>query len=116
MIRVDHLMGCVRSRRWPHDEACHLFVELPETNLEALHKFARAIGLKRAWFQSKPGSMPHYDLTPGKRAAAVRSGAVETDRNKTVEILRAWRKITSPDPLGDLFTRLGANVIDCTPP
>lgn len=115
MIRVDHLMGCVRSRHWPFDEACHLFVEPGEENLEALHKFAKAIGLKRDWFQSKRGSMPHYDLTPNKRAAAVRSGAIETDRNKTVEILRAWRKITTPDPLGDLFTRIGHNVIDCTP-
>lgn len=115
MIRVDHMMSCLRSRRWPFDEACHLFADPGPDSLDMLHEFAGAIGLKRAWFQSKPGSMPHYDLTAGKRAAAVRAGAIETDREKTVEILRAWRKLTKPDPLGDLFSAMGANVIDCTP-
>ena len=37
---------------------------------------ARKIGMKRAWFQAKPG-FPHYDLVPTRRAAAIRAGAIE---------------------------------------
>jgi len=40
-----------------------------------LHLMAVKIGLKRAWFQSHP-TLPHYDLTPSKRALAVRYGAI----------------------------------------
>lgn len=51
---------------------CHLWADTPEE----LHALARRIGLKRAWFQDRPG-FPHYDLTPGRRALALRAGAVE---------------------------------------
>ena len=82
-IIVDELQG------WPQKaksggryfgsgkQSCHLMVEPDErgqVDLEALHAFARRIGLRREWFQ--PLSWPHYDLTPQKRAEAVRLGAV----------------------------------------
>ena len=51
---------------------CHMWSE----DLDALHAMAAKIGLKREWFQDK-GRFPHYDLTPNKRAAAVRAGARE---------------------------------------
>lgn len=41
-----------------------------------LHAFAARIGLKRTWFQDKP-SGAHYDVTGGRRHAAIRAGAVE---------------------------------------
>lgn len=52
---------------------CHMTTD---GDLEELHRFAARIGLKRAWFQDH-ASLPHYDLTPAKRALAVRLGAVE---------------------------------------
>lgn len=51
---------------------CHLWCD--EGDEELLHKIAMQIGLKREWFQDKPG-FPHYDLVPTKRAAALRAGA-----------------------------------------
>lgn len=45
-------------------------------NEEELHRVARAAGMKRVWFQPKPG-FPHYDLVPSRRAAAIEAGAVE---------------------------------------
>jgi hypothetical protein len=52
--------------------SCHM----SSTESEAeLHAFAKQVGLKRSWFQ--PGRHPHYDLTPGRRAAAVKAGAKE---------------------------------------
>lgn len=53
---------------------CHMFAD----SLEELHAMAKAIGMKRAWFQ--PLSFPHYDVALGRRRAAVRLGAVEVDR------------------------------------
>lgn len=88
-------VGERNGHRW-----CHLFCD-PGGELE-LHHFAKALGMKsaldcplhgrapdvpaaqtpkcRCWFQAPPeASKPHYDLTPGRRAAAVRAGAVELD-------------------------------------
>jgi len=56
----------------------------------------RLVWASRCWFQNKPQSTPHYDLTAGKRAEAVRAGAVEIDRKKTVAIIRAWREHRKP--------------------
>jgi hypothetical protein len=57
-------------------------------DIEELHRFAARLGLKRAWFQGQ-GAVPHYDLTAGIRARAVRLGAVEVAR-------RDWRAIFDP--------------------
>ena len=54
------------GNRW-----CHM---VTDGDLEELHAFAELIGLKRAWFQDHP-TLPHYDLTPNKRALAVQCGA-----------------------------------------
>jgi glycine/D-amino acid oxidase-like deaminating enzyme len=58
--------------------------------LDELHDLARRVGLKRAWFQD--GTLQHYDLTPGRRAAAVAAGAVEHTRREAVEKWRELRK------------------------
>lgn len=52
--------------------SCHMTVI---GELDALHAFALKIGLRREWFQAQ-ASWPHYDLTAGKRAQALRHGAV----------------------------------------
>jgi Protein of unknown function (DUF4031) len=54
-------------------ESCHLTID--GQDLKPLHAFAASIGLKREWFQPHPLA-PHYDLTPRRREAALRAGAV----------------------------------------
>ena len=64
-------------RQWPtkihHFKAgsAHLTTDGP---LEELHALAESIGLRREWFQN--GRVPHYDLTPATREAALKAGAV----------------------------------------
>lgn len=89
-IYIDPLMTCLRSAAWKWSKSCHMFVA-PETDLEYLHAFAGQIGLKRAWFQNKPGKMRHYDLNESRRRIAVTNGAVPLDRRDAVKIIRAWR-------------------------
>lgn len=45
---------------------------------DELHAFAERLGLRRAWFQSKPGRPwhDHYDLTREGRRRAIDLGAV----------------------------------------
>lgn len=45
---------------------------------DELHAFAASLGLKRSWFQSKPGrpEYDHYDLTLAKRDRAILLGAI----------------------------------------
>lgn len=88
---MDVLVVTLRTKRWPHDGACHLFIEETDA-LEGLHAFARRIGLKPCWFQDTCGPMPHYDLTAGKRQAAIAAGAVEVNRYRTVQAIRSWRE------------------------
>lgn len=66
------------SGRWSH---------LMADSVDELHTFAASIGLKRSWFQDKPGH-PHYDLRPSKRALAVRLGAVEVSHQELAAIAR----------------------------
>lgn len=65
-----HRAGARHGHRW-----CHMWCDPGEE--EQLHALARKIGMKRYWFQDKPGRLPHYDLVPTKRAAAIKHGAVE---------------------------------------
>src|SRR5882762_4885703 len=59
----------------------HLWCHLAADSLKELHAMAASIGLKRSWFQDKPG-FPHYDLTPGKRLAAICRGSVIMTRKE----------------------------------
>lgn len=59
---------------------CHMWPsEVSAAGEAALHEMAAEIGMKRSWFQETQsagvGRFPHYDLTPGKRAMAIRAGA-----------------------------------------
>ncbi|MCX4605440.1 DUF4031 domain-containing protein [Streptomyces anulatus] len=67
-----------RARGLRHTHWCHLTADT-ETEL---HAFAARLGLKRAWYQRKGPTdyRWHYDVTPNKRALAVRYGAQEVDR------------------------------------
>ncbi len=63
-------------RRWPTRIRCFAqgSAHLTADTLGELHALAARIGLRRAWFQG--GRIPHYDLTPAKREAAIAAGAV----------------------------------------
>ncbi|MCT7316350.1 DUF4031 domain-containing protein [Ralstonia sp. CHL-2022] len=71
---VDNARITWRGRQW-----CHLVAD----SLDELHGFARALGLKRAWFQAQ-ASLPHYDVTIEVRDVALRRGAREADRRTLI--------------------------------
>jgi hypothetical protein len=74
MIYVDHV---------------HLITDGP---IDELHDFAQGIGLKREWFQDKPGH-PHYDITSSRLwAEAVFQGARPVPSKKIVMILQAQQQ------------------------
>lgn len=84
-IMVDEL------RVWPHSwgifrkGSSHLTTDGP---LEELHAFAARIGMKREWFQNHRIA-PHYDLTPRRRAVAIKLGAVEVSMREQLRQRRA---------------------------
>lgn len=61
-----------------HHSWCHMWAD---SDAE-LHAFAKTLGMRRAWHQ-RHRVLSHYDLTPGRRNAAVLNGAVQLD-------LRVW--------------------------
>ena len=61
---------------------CHMWADTHEELLAMVD----AIGVARRWIQHPPhASWVHFDISKGKRAIAVRLGAVETDRYGPVE-------------------------------
>ena len=72
-------------RVWPNAKgifkkgSCHLMANGESSqHMEALHEFAKKIGMKREWFQDHPRH-PHYDLTPSRRDKALKLGAIFVD-------------------------------------
>ena len=61
---------------------CHMIADTEEE----LHEMAAKLGLKRSWFQDK--SIPHYDVSKGKRAKAIKLGAIEVSPQELVKIAR----------------------------
>lgn len=51
--------------------------------LEELHEMAERLGMRREWFQDKPGA-PHYDLIPEAREQAIVFGAIVLTRREWV--------------------------------
>ena len=76
---------------------CHLLSD--QLDPAELHEFAERLGLRRSWFQAgkrlgtneRWPAKDHYDVTEGKRWAAVRAGAVEIDQQQMVAIMRQKR-------------------------
>lgn len=76
---VDHgVMIGSAGPEWAHMTA---------DTVEELHDFARALGLHRRYFQDRPRH-PHYDLTEGMRAKAVRNGAKQLTTRDYVYTVR----------------------------
>ena len=64
-------------KRWSH--------MVSDVSEEELHAFAAKIGLRREWFQGRPkASAAHYDVTPTKRALAIKHGAVAVTSRELV--------------------------------
>jgi hypothetical protein len=80
MILVDGITGHgtpLRYKQWSH--------MVSDTSEEELHAFAAKLGLKRQWFQCRPhASAAHYDITPPKRAIALRLGAIAVSSRELV--------------------------------
>lgn len=86
-VYVDELTTvCVRSKKWPYSQACHLVAD----SVEELHYFAGRIKLKPSWFHDQ-SSFPHYDLTKNFRLLAVKLGAIEIVKEELVDIMRTFR-------------------------
>ena len=67
---------------------------LQADSVEELHEFAARLGLRREWFQSKPGrpENDHYDLGRRGRERALELGAVPEGRAAGARRRRAIRR------------------------
>lgn len=81
-VYVDNARIPWRGRHW-----CHLVAD----TLDELHSFARALGLRRAWFQAQ-ASLPHYDVTVETRSIALSRGANVVDRRTLVNVGRQLKQ------------------------
>jgi hypothetical protein len=86
-VYVDWLINYGWKLRGYKTPSCHLTAD----SLDELHAFALQIGMKREWFQL--GSLPHYDLTPQRRKAAVDFGAVELTKQNLREVYKRLRAV-----------------------
>ncbi len=71
--------------------ACHMSTDdRTQRGLLELAEFAHGLGLKDEWLQwgGSAGGVPHFDLTSGKRADAVKAGAIEVDSGELVRRCR----------------------------
>lgn len=88
---------------------CHLFADTPEE----LHALAARIGMRREWCDEDPDG-GHYDLTPPKRAAAIRAGAIEVDTFTAVAIWNVTRALKLARETGisvaEILARYGGRV------
>ncbi len=86
-VYVDHAFAAGTWGRW------HGGGHLQADTLDELHAFARRIGLREEWFQSRPGrpENDHYDLTRAGRELAIELGAVREDRRTGTSRRKAIR-------------------------
>ena len=64
-----------------YTDGTHLIAD----DLNELHDFARKLGLKREWFQSR-SLIPHYDLFGRKKRLAIRKGAMKISSKQIIEM------------------------------
>jgi hypothetical protein len=72
-VYVDQLVNSGKRIGRAGPEWCHLAADTPQE----LHAFAARLRLGRSYAQHEGLPTLHYDLTRGKRAQAVRLGAIE---------------------------------------
>lgn len=77
MIYIDNLIRYKPNQRTLY---CHM---MTDGEIEELHEFAQAIGLKKCWFQSHPAH-PHYDISQRYRNKAIQNGAISVSGKELV--------------------------------
>jgi hypothetical protein len=117
MVYVDELRtyeesqfhGPMRGQALRHGRSwCHMTAD----NLDELHRMAERIGLKREWFQPHPRvQFAHYDLTPGKRAQAIRWGAMQVSLYEQGRI--AYTEIKREQQLLGLAKKYARKCVSC---
>ena len=87
-VYVDHAFAVGDWGRW--SGGGHMQADA----LDELHAFAARLGMRREWFQCKPGRREndHYDLTRAGRELAIRLGAVPEDRRSGTRRRQAIRR------------------------
>jgi hypothetical protein len=92
-VYVDHAFAAGDWGRW--SGGGHLQAD----TLDELHEFAARLGLRRAWFQSKPGrpENDHYDLGRAGRERAIELGAISEDRAAGAQRRQAIRRARRRD-------------------
>jgi len=88
-VYVDDEQIPWRGKLW-----CHLVAD----TLSEVHAFARRLGLRQAWFQSK-SVYPHYDVTVNVRDRALTMGASMGDRQTIItcsKLLKRELKLEAP--------------------
>lgn len=68
---------------------CHMLADTEE-ELEAM---ALKIGVQLKWWQYKGTYKSHFDICQTKKALALKSGAIEIDKHRLVQILKEKRKL-----------------------
>jgi hypothetical protein len=66
---------------------CHMVADTSDELLTMADK----IGVARRWLQKAGTAQEHFDICLAKRAAAVRSGAIEIDMRETAMLVRRKR-------------------------
>lgn len=85
MIFVDSIQS--GPTPWPGGRFSHL---TSDESVRELLEFGQSIGLHLNWFQHR-GSHPHFDVSPGFRAKAIRAGARAVARREYLEAVRRFR-------------------------
>lgn len=93
MILVDQIQR--GPTPWPGGRFSHL---ISDESVGELLQFGRSIGLHVGWFQHRSASsIPHFDVSPGFRAKAIRAGASAVCRREFVDAMRRYRE-RNPGP------------------
>ena len=66
---------------------CHMLAD----STEELLAMADRIGVARRWLQKAGTPHEHFDIALSKRALAVAAGAIEIDKRRLVQIVKAKR-------------------------
>lgn len=80
-VYVDPIIdygNIARRRGLRHARWCHLAADTHDE----LVAMARTLGLRDDWIQDEGTDAEHYDLTPARRALAIREGALEVSHRE----------------------------------
>jgi hypothetical protein len=87
MIYVHGPFPTRKTKQWPFKHAFHLLID-KDSDVEELHVFAvNILGLRREWFQDRPG-LPHYDIVLSKYGVALANGAARINNRGLVELCK----------------------------